>query len=90
MRPVHHLPDIGDQRRQDQQRRRLDRRQDDRQQAHRDGGQTQSDDALGKAGQEKDREDEGQNRKFHGPPLAAPPTLRNAENTRYAFGLDEG
>ncbi len=90
MGPVHHLPDVGDQRRQDQQGRSLGRRQHDRQQAHRDRGQTQADNALGEAGQHENRQDEHENGRRHGPHMAGDGTVGNVENTEYAFVLYEG
>ena len=71
MRAVQHLPDVGDQGRQDQQRRRLGWRQHDGQQAHGDGGQAKADDALGEAGQDEHQAEQDQGRQSHGPRLAA-------------------
>ena len=53
--PGQQLPDIGDQRRHDQQRGGFGGRQDDRQQAHRHGRQAHADHALDEAGEQEDR-----------------------------------
>ena len=52
--PRPHLPDVGHQRGQDQQRRRLRRRHGQRQQRHRQRRQTQAHHALDQPGQQKD------------------------------------
>ena len=56
MRSGEHLPDVGDERRKDHDRRGLRRRHEQRQQADRDARQTEPDDALDQSGQQK-RED---------------------------------
>ena len=71
MRAVQHLPDVGDQGGQDQQRRRFGRRQHDNQQPHGDGGQAEADDALGEAGQDEHQADHDQGRQRHGARLTA-------------------
>ena len=90
MGTVDHLPDIGDQRRQDQKRRRLDGRQNEGQQAHRNGRQPETDDALAEARHQEDREDEGECRQNHAALMEGGRALRNVENTESAFGLSIG
>ena len=84
------LPDIGDDRRHDDDGERLRRRHGHREQAHRHRRQAKPDHALDEAGEQEGGGDEKQERVDHRCTLTDRRYRHNLEITEHAFGQAEG
>ena len=84
------LPDVGDDRGDDDDRERVRRLHGDREQAHRHRGQAKPDHALDETGEQERGRDEKQERFEHPDTLTDRHSRHNLRIMEQAFGYDEG